>query len=93
MLLGRDMNKLEVEQLNGGNPAIDGRIWLDVGVVEHATHILCIHFNSPHVVPYYNKIGKVPKNALQQSWDDSGDCNSCKHVPIFENITKGLHNG
>ena len=39
------------------------------------------------------KQAKCAKNALQQSWDDSGDCNSCKHVPIFKNITKGLCNG
>ena len=35
----------------------------------------------------------VQKMHYNKSCDDSGDCNSCKQVPIFENITKGLHNG
>ena len=38
------MNKLEVEQLNGGDPVIDGHVWLDVVVVEHPTYILSVHF-------------------------------------------------
>ena len=38
------MNKLEVEQLNGGDPAIDGCVQLDVGVVEHPMYILSVHF-------------------------------------------------
>jgi hypothetical protein len=52
------MDKFEVEELDGGNPPVDGWAGLDVGVSEHATHVLCIHF--------YYKIGNTDKLPLER---------------------------
>jgi hypothetical protein len=43
VLLCRDMNQLEVEEEDRGNPAVYGCIWLHVGVTEHTFNVLCIH--------------------------------------------------
>ena len=40
------MNELEVEEEDHGNPAIDGSIWLDVGVAEHTFDIACVNFHN-----------------------------------------------
>ena len=39
------MDELEVEEGDRSNPAIDGSILLDVGILEHATNKLSIHLN------------------------------------------------
>ena len=36
MLLGEDMYELEVEEDDGRNPAVQGRVRLHIGVLEHA---------------------------------------------------------
>ena len=45
MLLGWDVDKSEVKELDGHNPSVDGSTWLDVWIGKHAMHILHIHFN------------------------------------------------
>jgi hypothetical protein len=37
--------EFEVEKEDGGNPAIDCGIWLDIGVAEHTFDIAGINFN------------------------------------------------
>ena len=46
MFVGRHMDELEVEEEDCSNPAIDGSIWLDVGVAEHTFDIACINFHN-----------------------------------------------
>ena len=43
MLFCWDVYQLEVEEEYCSDPVIHGGIRLDVGVTEHAFHILCVH--------------------------------------------------
>ena len=36
------MDELKMEGMDRGNPAINGCVWLDIWVIEHALDILCI---------------------------------------------------
>ena len=45
MFLGRDVDKFEVKEEDHGDPAIDGGVGLDVGVIEHSANENCIHFD------------------------------------------------
>ena len=40
------MNKLEVEEEDGGDPAVDGVVWVKSGVVDHAFDELGVHLNN-----------------------------------------------
>jgi hypothetical protein len=46
VLVGRDVHQLEVKEENCSDPAVNGGIWLDIGVAEQAFNVACIHFNS-----------------------------------------------
>jgi hypothetical protein len=45
MLLPRDMDEVKIKEQNSRYPSIDGIIWLDIGVIEHAVDILGIDFH------------------------------------------------
>jgi hypothetical protein len=38
------VDKFEVEQEDSSDPAVDGCVWLDVGVAEHTADVLRVHF-------------------------------------------------
>ena len=45
MLFRGDMSKLEVEEVDSGDPPVDCRIGLAVWIVEHATDEQSVHFH------------------------------------------------
>jgi hypothetical protein len=45
VFVGGDVHQFEIEEEDGGNPAVDGSVGLDVGIAEHTFNVTCIHFN------------------------------------------------
>ena len=45
MSIGSDVADLEVKEQNTGNPPVNGRVQLQVRVVDHTLDVLGVHFN------------------------------------------------
>jgi len=39
------VDKFEIKEEDGGDPSVDGGIWLYIWVAEHTSDVTCIHFN------------------------------------------------
>ena len=63
----RDVDELEIEEQDSGNPTVDSSVGLDVGVVNHALDVFSVYLDNKltHIHNINTRVTKCAKESVE----------------------------
>jgi hypothetical protein len=81
LLVSRNIDKLEVKEMDGGDPPVNGNVRLTVRIIKHTLNEQCVHFYYEVVDPYKIELERMERTEKSIGLHFYLRVMSCMQVP------------